>query len=83
MDDLIRNAVKNLIVGRVRVIIVHRLATAREYRIIVIEEGAVEESERFDELLKRRGKYYILYISQICKSIYGKLIQEGYIDYIR
>lgn len=30
MDDLIRNAVKNLIVGRVRVIIVHRLATARD-----------------------------------------------------
>jgi ATP-binding cassette subfamily B protein len=61
-EQRIRQALKRVCEGRTSVIIAHRLATIREAdRIAVVEEGAIVEIGRHDELLARSGRYATLY----------------------
>ncbi|MEM1527033.1 MAG: ABC transporter ATP-binding protein [Ignisphaera sp.] len=69
-DELLRNAIKNLMVGRTGIIIAHRLATARSCdRVVVVNEGVVGEVGTFDELLNKKGIFYKLYQAQMSRTI--------------
>lgn len=61
----IQEAMINLMKGRTSLIIAHRLSTIRDAdKIVVISGGKVCEAGNHDELLKARGCYYDLYMSQ-------------------
>ncbi|ADM27765.1 ABC transporter related [Ignisphaera aggregans DSM 17230] len=65
-EELIRKAIKNLMIGRTGIIVAHRLTLTKECnRIIVIDNGRIAEEGSFEELMNRRGLFYKLYMSQV------------------
>ncbi len=61
----IQKGLEGLMKGRTSFIIAHRLSTIREAdRILVVNQGVVEEAGTHQELLRRKGEYYRLYTSQ-------------------
>lgn len=64
-ERLVQQGIKKLLKGRTSFVIAHRLSTIRNAdRIMVIEEGGIVESGTHEELIRRQGQYYNLYISQ-------------------
>lgn len=52
--------------GRISIVIAHRLSTIRNAtRILVIEAGRIVEEGPHAELMRRRGRYWSLYTSQV------------------
>jgi ATP-binding cassette subfamily B protein len=65
-ERLVRDAIEHLCQGRTTLVIAHRLHTvAHADRIFVIEQGAVVESGRHEELLKKGGRYASFYRLQL------------------
>ena len=65
----IQDAFLKMLKGRTSFIIAHRLSTIREADIIlVMDNGNVVESGNHEELLKKKGYYEKLYMSQFSKS---------------
>lgn len=61
----IQNAMVKLMKNRTSLIIAHRLSTIRDAdKIVVMDEGKVVEIGNHEELLKKKGKYYTLYMTQ-------------------
>ncbi|MBR6514706.1 MAG: ABC transporter ATP-binding protein [Clostridia bacterium] len=61
----IQSAMQKLMEGRTSLIIAHRLSTIRDAdKIIVLADGEVAECGNHDELLKLKGEYYNLYMTQ-------------------
>lgn len=61
----IQAALKKLLKGRTSIIIAHRLSTIRDAdHIIVLNEGDIVEQGNHDQLMKQRGKYFDLVLSQ-------------------
>jgi ATP-binding cassette, subfamily B, bacterial MsbA len=59
-------AIEHLCRGRTTIVIAHRLHTVVDAdRIFVIEDGAVSESGRHDELLRKGGRYASFYRLQL------------------
>ena len=51
--------------GRTTLVIAHRLSTIRKAtRILVIEEGKIEESGTHNELIDKKGRYHELFTYQ-------------------
>ena len=64
-EVIIQSAIARVLAGRTSFIIAHRLSTVRSAdRILVIEDGQIKESGTHQQLLRRRGSYYKLYMSQ-------------------
>ena len=64
-EAVIQRAISRTLKGRTSFIIAHRLSTVRSAdRILVIEDGKIRESGTHQELLRLRGSYYKLYMSQ-------------------
>jgi ATP-binding cassette, subfamily B, bacterial MsbA len=62
----VQGAIEHLCQGRTTIVIAHRLHTVVDAdRIFVIEDGAVVESGRHDELLRRGGRYTSFYRLQL------------------
>ena len=62
----VQEAVAELCKGRTTLVIAHRLSTITHAdRILVVENGAVVESGRHDELLRRGGRYASFYRLQL------------------
>ncbi|MEK9166431.1 MAG: ABC transporter ATP-binding protein, partial [Patescibacteria group bacterium] len=58
-EQLIQDALKNLMKGRTTVVIAHRLSTIMQMdRIVVIEKGAIVEEGKHEELLKAKQGIY-------------------------
>ena len=58
-EQLIQDALKNLMKGRTTVVIAHRLSTIMQMdRILVIEKGAIVEEGKREELLKAKQGIY-------------------------
>ena len=61
----IQDAMVNLMKNRTSLIIAHRLSTIRDAdMIVVMDQGRVVETGNHDELLKKQGRYYNLYMTQ-------------------
>ena len=65
-ERLVQDAIEHLCQGRTTIVIAHRLHTiAHADRILVLENGAIVESGRHDELLRKGGRYAAFYRLQI------------------
>ena len=65
-EDVILNALDNLMVGRTTFIIAHRLSTIRRAdTILVLDHGRIIEEGSQEELLRRDGPYRKLYELQM------------------
>jgi ATP-binding cassette subfamily B protein len=71
-EKLVQNGIEKLLFGRTSFVIAHRLSTIRDCsRIMVIDDGRISESGTHEELIKLKGLYYDLYLSQY------KFLTEG------
>ena len=65
-ERLVQDAMDRLCEGRTSIAIAHRLHTINHAdRILVVESGAIVESGRHDELLRKGGRYAAFYRLQI------------------
>ncbi|MDO4415594.1 MAG: ABC transporter ATP-binding protein [Erysipelotrichaceae bacterium] len=61
----IQDAMTELMKGRTSLIIAHRLSTIRDAdRIIVMDHGEISEQGSHEELIRKKGKYWQLYMTQ-------------------
>lgn len=71
-EKLVQKGIQKLLFGRTSFVIAHRLSTIRDCsKIMVIDGGQIVESGTHDELIKNKGLYYELYMSQY------KFLNEG------
>ncbi len=64
-EKAIQSAMQRIMQNRTSIVIAHRLSTIRDADIIVVMDGGrIVESGRHEELLRQRGKYYELYMTQ-------------------
>jgi ATP-binding cassette subfamily B multidrug efflux pump len=64
-ERLIQQALEKLLEGRTSFVIAHRLSTIRHADLVlVVHDGRIIESGKFDELLAKKGFFYNLYMSQ-------------------
>ena len=64
-EVMIQQAISQVLTGRTSFIIAHRLSTVRSAdRILVIEDGKIKEQGTHQQLLRIKGSYYKLYMSQ-------------------
>ena len=71
-EKLVQDGIEKLLHGRTSFVVAHRLSTIRDCdKIMVINDGKIEEVGNHNELLKNKGSYYDLYIAQY------KFLSEG------
>lgn len=64
-EILLQEGLAKLLKGRTSFIIAHRLSTIKNADcILYIDKGAIQEMGNHDELMKKKGFYYELYMSQ-------------------
>jgi ATP-binding cassette, subfamily B, bacterial MsbA len=57
-ERLVQDAIAHLCQGRTTIVVAHRLHTITHAdRILVVEDGAVVEAGRHDELIRKSGRY--------------------------
>lgn len=60
-EDLVNNAIEEIIKDKISIIITHRLSTIRNCdKILLMKDGKVIEQGNHDELMKRQNEYYNL-----------------------
>lgn len=71
-ERMVQRGIKKLLFGRTSFVIAHRLSTIRDAdRIMVIDDGRIAECGTHEQLMKLKGHYYNLYMSQY------KFLNEG------
>lgn len=64
-EKRIQDAMVRLMKNRTSLIIAHRLSTIRDAdKIVVMDQGRIVEIGNHEQLLKQKGKYYQLYMTQ-------------------
>jgi len=65
-ERLVQEGIAALLKGRTSFIVAHRLSTIKNCtRIMYIDNGQIAEQGSHDELMRKKGLYYKLYMSQI------------------
>ncbi|RLF23220.1 MAG: ABC transporter ATP-binding protein, partial [Thermoprotei archaeon] len=73
---LLRRAIERIMKGRTTIVIAHRLWLCSLCdRVVVIDKGRIVEEGTHEELLRRKGLYYELYLAQMEKLIDEKLLR--------
>lgn len=63
--SIFQKAMAELMKGRTSFVIAHRLSTIRDADMILyMEDGDIKEVGNHEELMKKKGKYAALYMSQ-------------------
>jgi len=76
-ENLIQQAIDNLVKGRTTLMIAHRLSTLRKAnRIIVVDKGEIIENGSHEELMALKGKYYKLIQIQSMSDMAQKTAEE-------
>lgn len=78
-EQLIQQAMRQLLCGRTSFVIAHRLSTIRSAdQVLVIEGGQIVERGDHMTLMAQRGRYYDLYMSQFRREaeMLGELATE-------
>jgi ABC-type multidrug transport system fused ATPase/permease subunit len=64
-ESYIQESLRGLMRGRTTFVIAHRLSTIRQAdQILVVEHGSIAERGTHEELIKKQGRYYVLYTYQ-------------------
>ncbi len=64
-EQLIKKATDTLLAGHTSFMVAHRLSTIRNADIIlVVDKGKIIEQGNHEELIRKRGHYYELYVNQ-------------------
>lgn len=64
-ESFIQQSLTHLMRGRTTFVIAHRLSTIRQAdQILVIEQGAIAERGKHEELIQQKGRYFELYTYQ-------------------
>ena len=64
-ESLIQEGILELEKGRTMIIVAHRLSTIKHAsRIFVVNNGRIAEEGSHNDLMKKKGLYYTLYLSQ-------------------
>lgn len=64
-EKAIQSAMQRIMENRTSIVIAHRLSTIRDSDLIVVmDHGSIVEQGTHEELLKQKGKYYTLYMTQ-------------------
>lgn len=64
-EKLVQEGIEKILHGRTSFVVAHRLSTIRDCdKIMVINNGEIEEVGNHEELLKKKGSYYELYMAQ-------------------
>lgn len=73
-EKLIQEAIEKLMNGRTSFVIAHRLSTVRSADVIlVVDGGKIVEQGTHEQLLKKHGVYYDLYLQQFREEQIKKL----------
>ena len=68
-ERMIQSALEQLLQGRTSFVIAHRLSTIQNADVVlVLNEGRIVEQGRHEELLRKKGFYYNLYMSQFWRE---------------
>ncbi len=69
-ESLIQKGINYMLRGRTSIIIAHRLSTIKNTtKIVVIDNGEITEEGTHQDLLKKKGRYYDLYQTQLTSNI--------------
>ncbi len=64
-EAIIQKAINEVLKERTSIVIAHRLSTIVDSdRILFMEDGVIKEDGSHSELMKKKGKYYRLYMNQ-------------------
>ncbi|MBE6054550.1 MAG: ABC transporter ATP-binding protein [Clostridium sartagoforme] len=64
-EKLVQEGIEKLLYGRTSFVVAHRLSTIRDCdKIMVINDGRIQEVGSHEELIKLKGSYYELYMAQ-------------------
>src|SRR5699024_12502459 len=68
-ENIIQDAIQNVLKGRTSFVIAHRLSTIRNAdKILVIQDGKITESGNHESLIEMKGYYYNLYKNQFIEE---------------
>lgn len=77
-EQLIQKAIAVVLEGRTSFVIAHRLSTIRKAdRILVIAEGRIIEDGTHQQLMRRKGHYYQLYINQFIDESINRPVTDA------
>ncbi|MCG3224432.1 MAG: ATP-binding cassette domain-containing protein [Candidatus Heimdallarchaeota archaeon] len=69
-ESLIQKGINYMLRGRTSIVIAHRLSTIKNSsKIVVIDDGKIVEEGTHQDLLKRKGRYFDLYQTQLTSNI--------------
>jgi ATP-binding cassette subfamily B protein len=76
-EQLVQEAMHVVLNGRTGIIVAHRLSTIRQVdRILLLHKGEILEMGNHHDLMRRKGRYYQLYMNQFMQEVADEEFQK-------